>query len=544
MGNSLYRADFKDVGQPDAFAAPAWAYRWESPEDFAPVAGRTKAIVRPEAFDQATRGPGRRVASTGLKRGGAFTWYVELGGMSDTIHDAERIRDELFRIHVGLWDYAKNRDPAGIKANARLRMVWLNYVPGVRESRRLMGDYIMTQKDFDEPRVHPDTVAFTDWGIDDHQPHGFFTKGIDAIHVYGGRRVSIPFRSLYSKNIANLFIAGRCMSASHMALGGVRVQRPMAATGQAVGTVAAIATKHGVQPRAVYQRHIAELQQTLLKDGCYLVGVKNQDPLDHARGARTKQRGVVDGWNREIRNVSKAVAWRSEPIELEFATPTTVACVHLSLANRHHRVTFAVDGFADGAWRELARSAGVKARRRHVLNVASAEVERLRFRLIRSSAPVAVAEIRVYSQPGDPTEDVFVAPETSLPGIVVDDDDAERVGTWKAGIYDAVVGAGYIHDDNEAKGGKRLTFRVAVPKPGDYTVRLLYREFDNRASNVPVSVRGAGAAREFVVDQRSARDGGATLGDVKALRHIEVIVSNAGTDAYVVVDGVQVLSRK
>jgi hypothetical protein len=273
MGNSLYRADYKDMGKPDRFDTPPWAYQWKSPEDFQRPQERTKQVIRPKEFDQATRGPGRPIDSTGLKRGGAFTWYVEVGGMSDTILDAEKIRDDLFRIHVGLWGYSKNHDPKGIEANRNLRMVWLNYVPGVRESRRLMGDYIMTQNDFDESRPHPDTVAFTDWGIDDHQPHGYFTKGIDAIHVYGGHRIAIPYRSLYSKNINNLFMAGRCMSASHMALSGVRVQRPMAATGQAVGTAAAIATRYQMQPRAIYEKHISLLQQTLLKDGCFLPGL-------------------------------------------------------------------------------------------------------------------------------------------------------------------------------------------------------------------------------------------------------------------------------
>ena len=545
MGNSLYRADFQDMGQPDPFETPAWAYQWKSPDEFVPVLERAKEVLRPDDYENATRGPGRPIASTGMKRGGAFTWFVELGGMSDTIRDAEKIRDHLFRVHVGLWGFSKNYDPKGIEENKNLRMVWLNYVPGVRESRRLVGDYLMTQKDFDEQIQHPDVVAFTDWGIDDHQPYGFFTKGIDGLHVYGGMRIGMPYRSLYSHNIDNLFMAGRCMSATHVALSGVRVQRPMTATGQAVGTAAAIAARRGVQPRDIYQQYLSELQQTLLKDGCYLPGVKNEDPADLARTARTKYPSLVDGWNREIQDVAKAVPWHGEPIEFTFAKPTTVASVHVSLANRHNQAGFAVDALVDGDWHELARTAGVRKQRRYVLNFDATETNRVRFRLLRSSAPVAVTEIRIYATPSDGTEDLpylgEVAVKTNLPGIVQDDISALVTGRWSNGGYQPVVGSGYIHDAKEGKGEKQLRFLVPVPKPGEYTVRLLYTPFNNRAKNVPVTVRGAKGIKKFVVNEVEAVDGGATLGKVTAEDVIEIIVSNEGTKGYVVVDGVQVL---
>ncbi|MFQ5809044.1 MAG: FAD-dependent oxidoreductase, partial [Armatimonadota bacterium] len=92
----------------------------------------------------------------------------------------------------------------------------------------------------------------------------------------------IPYRSLYSRNISNLFMAGRDLSATHVALGGVRVMRTCCLMGQAVGTAASIARQHDTTPRGVYQDHLAELQQTLVRDGCYLMGVKNADPNDLA----------------------------------------------------------------------------------------------------------------------------------------------------------------------------------------------------------------------------------------------------------------------
>lgn len=282
MGNNLYKAVFATRKDPVPFECPGWAHQWKASSDFEPSGShrRTKMIVRPENFDQPSRGKGR---NPGNDINGAIShaWWVEYGGMKNTIEDAELIRDELFRISVGLWDYAKNHNPATKDKNLKRELVWLNYVTGVRESRRLEGDYIMSQKDYDEQIVHDDTVAFTDWGPDVHHPEGFWVKGNDCIHVYKGLRTSIPYRTLYSKNIENLFMAGRCHSATHIAFGGTRVMRPCCAMGQAVGTAAAIATKHDTTPRGVYEEHIRELQNTLVKDGCRLMrkGVGMREPV-------------------------------------------------------------------------------------------------------------------------------------------------------------------------------------------------------------------------------------------------------------------------
>ncbi|MHC4432089.1 MAG: FAD-dependent oxidoreductase [Planctomycetota bacterium] len=272
MGNNLYKAVFANRKDPVPFECPQWAYQWTESSDFEPLGShrRTKLIVRPENFDRPSRGKGR---NPGNDINGAIShaWWVEYGGMKNTIEDAEQIRDELFRISIGLWGYAKNHNPATKDKNLRRELVWLNYVTGVRESRRLVGDYILSQKDYDEQIVHEDTVAFTDWGPDVHHPEGFWVEGNDCIHVYQGRRTSIPYRTLYSKNIDNLFMAGRCHSATHIAFGGTRVMRPCCAMGQAVGTAAAIATKYKTTPRAVYTEHISELQDILVRDGCRLM---------------------------------------------------------------------------------------------------------------------------------------------------------------------------------------------------------------------------------------------------------------------------------
>ncbi len=272
MGNNLYKAVFANRKHTVPFECPQWAYQWTKASDFEPLGShrRTKMIVRPESFDRPSTGKGRNPGND-INGALSHTWWVEYGGIKNVIQDAEQIRDELFRISIGLWNYAKNHNPAVKDKNRRRELVWLNYVAGVRESRRLVGDYILSQKDYDQRIVHDDTVAFTDWGPDVHHPEGFWVKGNDCIHVYQGRRTSIPYRTLYSKNIENLFMAGRCHSATHIALGGTRVMRPCCAMGQAVGTAAAIAARHKTTPRAVYEKHIKQLQETLVKDGCRLM---------------------------------------------------------------------------------------------------------------------------------------------------------------------------------------------------------------------------------------------------------------------------------
>ncbi|WP_338690596.1 FAD-dependent oxidoreductase [Haloferula helveola] len=393
MGNSLYKAVTKRMDGPVPFKTPAWAYQWTSPDDFERTVPRIKKPIRHEAFDQATKGPGRPVKEVA----GSRAWFVEYGGTGDTIEDAEKIRDELFRIHLGIWGYQKNHETPARFPNHKL--VWLNYVPGVRESRRLMGDYIMTQRDFDGQVEHKDNVAFTDWGIDDHHPHGYFTKGIDVLHVYHGRRVSIPYRSLYSRNIDNLFMAGRCMSASHVALGGVRVQRPMMATGEVVGTAAAIANKHGSSPRGVYEEHLRELQQTLLRNGCYIVGVRNEDPSDLARLAKVSQPEITNGWNRESEGLPQGADWLpARPITLEWETLKTIREVHLSLNELLFRAEIVVEAKGGDGWVAVGERTMERDRihRRQVFQFEPVKTTALRLRLLRKDRNLRLCEVRVY----------------------------------------------------------------------------------------------------------------------------------------------------
>ncbi|MCM8538312.1 MAG: FAD-dependent oxidoreductase [Lentisphaeraceae bacterium] len=391
MGNSLYKIQFQKQKSPVTFSTPAWAYQWTKPSDFdSKFSIYAKDTKRAKAYDKAVKGRGNKVN----RLGGAYTWFLELGGTEDTVNDAEKIRDHLFRVHIGIWGYQKNYSQ--VEKTKNLKMTWMNYVPGVRESRRLMGDYIMTQKDFEERTIHHDSIAFTDWGLDDHHPHGFFTKGTFVLHPYKGRRVNIPYRSLYSRNIDNLFMAGRCMSVSHVALTGVRVERPLTATGQAVGIAAAIASREKTTPRGVLKSHLDELQQTLLKNGCFIPKLKNQDPKDLALSSFTKNREIIDGWNREIKGVSKAAPWSAKPIELKLAKTSSISTIHLSLQDRFKSVNFEIEAKVNGEWIKISNSSGSVKKRRFVIQFKPLETKHLRFKLLKSSGPVGICEVRVY----------------------------------------------------------------------------------------------------------------------------------------------------
>ncbi len=396
------------------FECPPWAYQWHESSDFEGLGThrRMREIERPENFDRPSRGKGR---NPGNDINGAIShaWWVEYGGMLDTIDDAEQIRDELFRVSIGLWNYAKNHNPNTVERNKYRELVWLNYVPGVRESRRLVGDYIMHQRDYDEQTVHADTVAFTDWGPDVHHPEGYWVRGNDCIHVYQGRRTSIPYRTLYSKNIDNLFMAGRCHSATHIALGGTRVMRPMCATGQAAGTAAAIAHEHATTSRGVYQDHISQLQQTLLKDGCYLMGVKNADANDLALTAtatasseaeESAAANVNNGFSRVVgRNRN---AWAADPkssgpqwVQLQLAVATDVDTLHVTFERQC--AACQVQVFEGDAWRTVAKIEDDPARRT-VCRFSPVKTDRLRLLLDEPSPATAACELRVYADRSDP----------------------------------------------------------------------------------------------------------------------------------------------
>ena len=230
-------------------------------------------------------------------------WWIELTGKGDDIIDEyEEIRDDLFNCIYGIWDHIKNGGDHGAD---NYELAWVGMLPGMRESRRLEGEYMLNENDLIANRVFPDAVAYGGWEVDNHVPHGILDWKIMPSEIYPFKGLySIPYRSYVSADISNLFIGGRALGASKLAMASSRIMGTCAVGGQAVGTAAALCVKYGCRPHGVLE-HIDELQQILLKDDCYIPGFSNHDPKDLARTASiTASSGcesaanVIDGISR------------------------------------------------------------------------------------------------------------------------------------------------------------------------------------------------------------------------------------------------------
>lgn len=189
-----------------------------------------------------------------------FLYVTETGGHMDTIKDDVEIYEMLLKQLWAEWDHIKNGPH---REEARCwDLLWVSPKAGKRESRRFLGDYVLTQTDLEEGKCLPDDVAYGGHDLDDHRPLGdsadIFAHSVPP--MYG-----IPYRACYSRNVDNLLLAGRLISATHLAHSSTRLMRTGGAIGQAVGLAAALCCEHQCTPREVYTAHIDELQSRLLK---------------------------------------------------------------------------------------------------------------------------------------------------------------------------------------------------------------------------------------------------------------------------------------
>ncbi len=262
MGNSLL-LQLREVDEHIPFVPPEWAYKYTE-EDL----------------------PNRT-----LKPRGNNFWWLEIGGIQDTIQDNETIRDELLKIGYGVWDLIKNHpDERGHK----WELEWIGQLPGKRENVRYVGDHILTQNDVDAEGRFDDLVAYGGWSMDDHHPEAIQYLGPPTIFHPAPSPYGIPYRVMYSKNIGNLFFAGRNISATHMALSSTRVMATCAVIGQAMGTAAAIANQYDLSPRGVYEQKIEELQHTLMDQDAYLPWHTRPIPELTRKGRLGASEGDVD----------------------------------------------------------------------------------------------------------------------------------------------------------------------------------------------------------------------------------------------------------
>ena len=253
MGNSIL-LQLRKTSEHHPFRAPPGAYRFTD-ADFAYP-------------DEPPPPPGtRRVNFKRLEPEENNFWWIEYGGNLDTIGDADAIQEELKKIAWGVWEYMKNH-PDGRARGYELD--WIGSLPGKRESTRFVGPHVLTQRDVLSGGHFDDVVAYGGWTLDDHHPDAFHRKGRISVEYGCPSPFGIPLDCLYSVNVQNLMFAGRDISCTHMGLSATRVMGTCAALGQAVGTAAALALRHGIDPAALRRDRISELQAALEDDDCML----------------------------------------------------------------------------------------------------------------------------------------------------------------------------------------------------------------------------------------------------------------------------------
>jgi len=257
LGHSLYFYT-KDVGTPVRFTAPSWALR------------------------DITKIPRYRQFNTNMQ--GCNFWWIEYGGRLDTVHQTEEIKWELWKVVYGVWDHIKN---SGEFPEAEtMTLEWVGHIPGKRESRRFEGDYLIRQQDVIGQTGFEDVVAHGGWAVDLHPADGVYSQLSGCTQWHSKGVYGIPYRCYYSRNITNLFLAGRIISATHVAFGSTRVMATCGAGAQAVAVAAAICREQDCLPRDVGRgARLHELQVRLERAGQFLPGRPVVDPEDLALAA-------------------------------------------------------------------------------------------------------------------------------------------------------------------------------------------------------------------------------------------------------------------
>lgn len=228
-----------------------------------------------------------RIKNYTLGDHGCQLWWVEYGGRLDTIHQSEDIKFQLWKVVYGIWDYIKNSGEFPEAAN--LTLEWVGTIPGKRESRRFEGDFMLSQKDVVAQRDYEDAVTIGGWALDLHPADGVYSKHNSCTQWHSKGVYTIPYRSYYAKDLDNLFLTGRIISATHVAFGSSRVMLTCAHGAQAVGKAAALSLEKKCSPKEIYtKKHIEELQLRLNRDGQGIPRVAVLDKDDKIQKATLK----------------------------------------------------------------------------------------------------------------------------------------------------------------------------------------------------------------------------------------------------------------
>lgn len=288
-------------------------------------------------------------------------WWLEWGGELDTIRDNELIRDELMEILLGVWDHVKN---GGDHGASHWALEWCGFLPGKRESRRFVGLVTLTEKDILGSTVWEDAIAYGGWPIDTHPP-----GGVDAVDEPPCEQNEVPFlydiplRACVARDLKNLMFAGRNISASHIAFASTRVMATCSVIGQGVGTAAALCVRESLTPhQLVEDRHgLRDLQQALLREDCFLIGVRHEGTTDHARTASITASSAQSGAGPEevVSGITRCVdgqggippdratpgthRWMSQPelpawLAFEWQQPVSISGVQITFDTGLHRL--------------------------------------------------------------------------------------------------------------------------------------------------------------------------------------------------------------
>jgi len=268
LGHSMYFYS-KDVGKPVKYVPPTFALK-----DIPAKIPRFRDIHRDSS--------------------GCRLWWLEWGDTLDHVFESEKIKEELWRVVYGVWDYIKN---SGKFSNVdNLTLEWVSTIPGKRESRRFEGDYILRQQDVANQTPFDDAIAYGGWGIDLHPSKGVYSAYPGCTQYHNKGIYTIPYRCIYSRNISNLFLGGRLISVSHVAFGSTRVISTGTLCAQAAALAASLCLKNSLSsPREVAQKGlVSELQQQLMQTGQYIPGIKGAQPSDLVPKAKLRPSGEYE----------------------------------------------------------------------------------------------------------------------------------------------------------------------------------------------------------------------------------------------------------
>ncbi len=468
---------------------------------------------------------------------GGWQWEAGLGPAEDTIRDSELLRDRLLRAIYGSFSNARARNDASGAAARRAALAWVPFIAGRRESRRIVGDYTVTQHDVENGVYFEDAVGTATWSIDLHY-YDSAKWGGQAGWLCATKQISVdkwyfPYRSLCCRDVPNLFLAGRCASFSHVAFGSSRVMNTGGQMGVAVGTAAAICLEQGVPPREIYRDPAltAELQTRIggtwperddtgipaaVDNATWMDVIVDTDPEagwggggtatrygDWVRSTSSEKRWGPDYWHngkasspslrvRYVPNLPEAGPWqlfiiwngnssRSARVPVEVVTADGTVTNLVDMTNEGRSGTWIPIGF----WRFNPATASA--------TILTAGIEADKY---------VIADALCWRKRRGET---IVDNADGLPAFR-----AYGNGWTKSTYSDKRYGSNYLHNDRRSSTDLWCLFRPDLPSAEEYRVQLAWNASDTRSTAVRVEVVHAEGIVTNLVDMtvQGEEDGG------------------------------------